>query len=47
MVSLKTDHHDFYKDLLNDLPIVKVKNELIEFKIPGKFGRILVKDYYR
>ena len=47
LVSLKTEHREFYKDLLNDAPIIKVNNGFISFKIPARIGKILMKDFYK
>ncbi len=46
-INLKTNHREYYKDLLNESPIIEVKNNLLEFKVPAKWGKILLKDYYK
>jgi cyclomaltodextrinase / maltogenic alpha-amylase / neopullulanase len=45
-VSLSTQHNEYYKDLLNEEMIV-VKDGKIKFDLERKWGRILLKDYYR
>ncbi len=47
MVSIRTNHREYYRDLLNDVPILKVTNGFISLKIPGGSGSILMKDYYK
>jgi glycosidase len=45
-VTLKTEHNEYFKDLLND-DMVKVKDGNITFDVDGKWGRVLLKDYYK
>jgi cyclomaltodextrinase len=45
-VSLSTEHNEYYKDLLNN-EIVTVEKGKINFNLEGKWGRILLKDYYK
>jgi glycosidase len=45
-VELKTDHNEYFKDLLNG-DIVEVKDGKINFTVNEKWGRILLKDYYK
>jgi glycosidase len=47
LVSLDTDHKEYYSDLLNRNPIVKVSGGKIVFKVKPMTGRILLRDYYR
>jgi cyclomaltodextrinase / maltogenic alpha-amylase / neopullulanase len=46
-IKLKTNHREYYKDLLNKSPIIEVKNNQMEFQVPAKRGKILLKDYYK
>jgi len=45
-ITLETDHNEYYTDLLNGDMIVAENGE-ISFKIDKKWGRILLKDYYK
>ena len=45
-VTLQTEHNEFYKDLLNE-DMIKVEKGKITFDVEGKWGRVLLKDYYR
>ncbi len=45
-ITLQADHNEFYKDLLNE-DVIKVESGKITLNVEGKWGRILLKDYYR
>jgi glycosidase len=45
-VELETSHNEYYKDLLNG-DMLKVEDGKINFNVDGKWGRILLKDYYK
>ena len=45
-ITLQADHNEFYKDLLNE-DVIKVESGKITLNVEGKWGKILLKDYYR
>ena len=45
-ITLQTDHNEYYKDLLNGDMII-VENGKINFNLEKKWGRVLLKDFYR
>jgi len=47
LVSLDTDHKEYYSDMLNRKPIIKVSDGKIEFTVKPMTGRVLLRDYYR
>ena len=47
LVSLDTDHKEYYSDLLNRNRKVKVSGGKIVFKVKPMEGRILLRDYYK
>ena len=47
LVSLETDHREYYSDMLNRNPIIKVSDGKIEFTVKPMTGRVLLRDYYR
>jgi glycosidase len=47
LVSLDTDHKEYYSDLLIRNPIVKVSGGKILFQVKPMEGRILLRDYYK
>lgn len=47
LVSLDTDHKEYYSDLLNRNRKVKVSGGKILFQVKPMAGRILLRDYYR
>jgi len=47
LVSLDTDHKEYYSDLLNPRRLTKVSGGKIVFTVKPMEGRILLRDYYR
>ena len=47
LVSLETDHREYYSDMLNRNPIIKVSDGKIEFMVKPMTGIVLLRDYYR
>jgi glycosidase len=47
LVSLDTDHKEYYSDMLNRNPIVRVSGGKIVFMVKPMTGGILLRDYYK
>jgi glycosidase len=45
-ITLSTQHNEYYKDLLNEEMII-VEDGKINFNLEGKWGRVLLKEYYK
>ncbi len=45
-IELQVDHNEYFKDLLNEEMIV-VEDSKLKFPIDAKWGRVMLKDYYR
>ena len=47
LITLNTEHKEFYRDLLNEGEIISSEDGNIELKMESNSGRILLKDFFR
>lgn len=47
LITINTEHEEFYRDLLNEGEIISAEDGIIELKMESNSGRILLKDFFR